>query len=169
MSNAPESEASGGGMAQAAEFHRTLQDLIRLHQARDRERVVLYDVTPAGARAIELLERLGAVSLNALATELFVDKSTASRVVGSLESAGLVRRVVDAHDRRALRLELTAEGVELARQLHADAVWEMNALLSSFEPDARRDTLAFLRRLTRTSAIHAGATQATCCRDPEDS
>ena len=125
----------------------------------------MYDVTPAGARTVEILERLGAISLNALATELFVDKSTASRVVGCLEDRGYVRRVADPDDRRALRLELTADGTELASQLHADAVWEINALLSSFDPQARRDTLAFLRRLTRTSAIHAGVTQATCCRE----
>ena len=154
-------------MTEAADFHRTLQDLIRLHQSRDRERVALYDVTPAGARAVELLDRMGAISLNGLATELFVDKSTASRVVGCLEDSGFVRRVVDPEDRRALRLELTHEGVQLARQLHADAVWEMNTLLSSFDPAARRDTLGFLRRLTRTSAIHAGATQATCCQGDE--
>jgi MarR family 2-MHQ and catechol resistance regulon transcriptional repressor len=152
-------------MAEAAHFHRTLQDLIRLQGSRDRDRAGLYDVTPAGARTVEILERLGEISLNALATELFVDKSTASRVVGCLEERGYVRRVVDPEDRRALRLELTAEGAELARQLHADAVWEMNALLSSFDPAARRETLAFLRRLTRTSAIHAGVTEATCCRE----
>jgi MarR family 2-MHQ and catechol resistance regulon transcriptional repressor len=158
-------ESRGGAMEQAAEFHRTLQDLIRLQQARDRERVALHDATPAGARAVELLERMGAISLNALATELFVDKSTASRVVGGLEDGGFVRRVVDPDDRRALRLELTAEGRELARQLHDDAVWEMSTLLSSFDPAARTDLLAFLRRLARTSAMHAGATGASCCRE----
>jgi DNA-binding MarR family transcriptional regulator len=157
--------ARGAGLEQAADFHRTLQDLIRLQQARDRERVALHEVSPAGARAVEILERMGAVSLNALATELFVDKSTASRIVGGLEDGGLVARVIDPDDRRALRLELTADGRDLARQLHDDAVWEMNVLLSSFDADARGDLLVFLRRLARTSALHAGATGATCCRE----
>jgi MarR family 2-MHQ and catechol resistance regulon transcriptional repressor len=167
MSNATHTAtaATATGMSEAADFHRTLQDLIRLHGSRDRERAALYDVTPAGARTVELLDRLGAISLNALATELFVDKSTASRVVGCLEDNGYVRRVSDPDDRRALRLELTGDGIALARQLHADAVWEMNALLSSFDAAARHDTLAFLRRLTRTSAMHAGVTEATCCRE----
>lgn len=165
---APEA-ATAAAHREAAEFHQALQELIRLHLSRDRERVCCYDVTVSGARAVEILTRMGAISLNALATELFVDKSTASRIVGSLEERGYVRRAADPGDRRALRLELTHAGTELAASLHEDAVWEMHTLLAGFAPDVRRGMLSFMRQLTRTSATHAGATDASCCRtDPRE-
>lgn len=162
-SPAPAADAPYG---EAAEFHQALQDLIRLHLSRDRDRVCCYDITVSGARALEILTRLGAVSLNTLATELFVDKSTASRIVGCLEERGYVRRTPDPEDRRALRLELSDTGRELAAQLGEDAVWEMHTLLSGFAPEVRRGMLQFVRQLTRTSATHAGVTDASCCRTP---
>jgi DNA-binding MarR family transcriptional regulator len=158
--------SAGTVMQEAAEFHRAFQDLLRLQQSRDRERVGGYGVTVSGAHAVEVLTRLGPVSLNALAAELFVDKSTASRIVALLEDLGFVRRAVDARDRRVLRLELTPEGARLSRQLTDDAVWEMHALLYGFPPDVRAGMLAFLRQLTRTSATHAGATGASCLAEP---
>ena len=156
--------------AEAAEFQRTLRDLVRLQSHRERERAACYGVTVSGAHALEVLAALGPVSLNRLAAELFVDKSTASRVVGALEDRALLRRAPDPADGRALRLELTAAGTALHAQLREDAVWEAQALLAGFAPDARRGMLRFLRQLTRTSATHAGATAASCCLpdpDPE--
>lgn len=159
-SSAPADAAYG----EAAEFHQALQDLIRVHLSRDRDRVCCYDVTVSGARAVEILTHLGPLSLNGLATELFVDKSTASRIAGCLEERGYLHRAPDPEDRRALRLELTPEGKELATQLHEDSVWEMHALLGGFDPEVRHQMLAFVRQLTRTSATHAGVTGASCCR-----
>lgn len=155
---------AGAVEREAGEFHRAFQDLIRLHQYRDRDRVCCYDVTVSGSHALEALARLGAIPLHQLAAELFVDKSTASRIVACLEERGYVRRTPHPEDRRALRLELTPEGREVHGQIQQDAVWEMQALLSGFAPDVRREMLTFLRQLTRTSATHAGATAASCCR-----
>jgi MarR family 2-MHQ and catechol resistance regulon transcriptional repressor len=159
--------AMAEGETEAARFHRALRDLVRLHQHRDRDRVGCYGVTVSGAHALEALSTLGPLSLNALAAELFVDKSTASRVVGCLEDRGWVRRAPDASDGRAIRVEVTAAGAALQAQLHEDAVWEVQALLGGFDPAARAEMLGFLRRLTRTSAAHAGATAASCCRAEE--
>lgn len=164
-SDAPRAATFG----EAASFHQAFQDLLRLHLARDRDRLSFYGVTLSGARAVETLVRLGPVSLNRLATELFVDKSTASRIVGCLEERGWVRRDTAPGDRRELRLDLTAEGRALATQLTDDAVWEMHVLLGTFAPDARREMLAFLRQLTRVSAAHAGVTDAACCHADADS
>jgi DNA-binding MarR family transcriptional regulator len=153
---------------EAGEFHRAFQDLIRLHLYRDRDRVGCYDLTVSGAHALDALARLGPIPLNQLAAELFVDKSTASRIVALLEERGYLRRAMDPADRRALRLEMTAEGRALHAQVQQDAVWEMQALLAGVAPEARRELLRFLRQLTRTSATHAGATDASCCwLDPE--
>ena len=149
---------------QADDFHRALGDLVRLQQHRSRDRVAFYGITVSGAHALEALERLGPVSLNRLAAELFVDKSTASRIVAALEDRGWVARTADPADRRALRLHLTDEGLGLHDQLHADAVWEMQAVLAGTDAATRAATLTFLRELARTAAMHAGATEASCCQ-----
>lgn len=163
---APSSAGPAG--AEAEDFHRALRDLIRLHQMRDRDRVCCYDVTVSGAHALEVLARLGAIPLNRLATELFVDKSTASRIVGGLEERGYVARVPDPEDRRALRLELTESGVETERRLRDDNVECTAGLLAGFPPEVRKGMLTFLRQFVRTSATQAGATNASCCEpDPE--
>ena len=149
---------------EAEGFHRALGDLMRLQQHRARDRVAFYGITVSGAHALEALERLGAISLNRLAAELFVDKSTASRIIAALEYRGWVLRTADSVDRRAIRLHLTAEGLALHDQLRADAVWEMQAVLAGTDAFTRQDTLAFLRDLARTAALHAGATGASCCQ-----
>ena len=154
--------------SEAAEFHRAIRDLVRLQTHRDRDRAAVYGVTVSGAHALEMLAALGPVSLNRLAAELFVDKSTACRVVGALEDRALVSRAADPADGRAIRVQLTDAGARVHAQLREDAVWEMQALLGGFTPQARRDTLRFVRQLTRISALHAGATAASCCLpDPE--
>lgn len=156
---------AAGLEAEAAEFHRVLRDMVRLHCFRDRDRVAAYGVTVSGAHALDALEALGPLSLNALAAELFVDKSTASRIVGALEDRGYVVRLPDTADGRAIRIQPTAAGTALQAQLRDDAVWEVEAMLAGFAPEVRAGMLAFLRQLTRTSAAHAGATGASCYRD----
>ena len=153
--------------AEAAEFRRTLRELVRLQQLRDRERVSAAGVTVAGAHALEVLAERGALSLTALSAELFVDRSTACRIVGLLEDHGLVLRQPDPRDGRSIRVGLTAAGAQLEAALRGDAVRETAEALAGFAPGARGGALRFLRQLTRTSARHAGAT-ALCSREEVD-
>jgi DNA-binding MarR family transcriptional regulator len=157
LESEPESEGAG--------LHRALRDLVRLHQLRDRERVSQAGVTVAGMHALEVLAEQGALSLNALAAELFVDKSTACRIVGLLEDRGHLARFPDARDGRAIRVELTPQGRQLEARLRQDATWEAGALLAGFSHEAREALLAALRLLARTSARHAGATDSTLSRE----
>ena len=152
--------------AEAAEFRRALRELIRLQQHRDRARVSAAGVTVAGAHALEVLAERGALSLTALSAELFVDRSTACRIVGLLEDHGHVVRRADPRDGRAIRVELTEAGRALEAGLRGDAVRETAEALAGFDPRARSDALLFLRQLTRTSARHAGAA-AACSREDD--
>ncbi|MFD8788999.1 MarR family winged helix-turn-helix transcriptional regulator [Kitasatospora sp. NPDC059599] len=80
---------------------------------------------------LDRLERHGPANVKALAESLGVDSSTVTRQVAPLVAAGLVGRVQDPADRRAVRLALTARGsgrldevrdgrAELTRRLMAD-------------------------------------------------
>jgi DNA-binding MarR family transcriptional regulator len=144
----------------AAELRRVLRDLMRLHALRDRVRASARGLTSSGAHAMELLAEHGPLSLNALARELFVDKSTASRTVGLLEDRGHVVRLADPRDGRSIRVELTAAGRALEARLGHDAVAEAEAALAGFAPEEREGALAFLRRLTRAAATNGGAVES---------
>ena len=68
----------------ARAVHEALSDLVRVYQFRDRDRICCHDVSVTQCYALEALIRRGPITLGELAAELYLDKSTASRVVGTL-------------------------------------------------------------------------------------
>jgi DNA-binding MarR family transcriptional regulator len=138
-------------LPEAAEFRRALRELTRLLQLRDRARVSAAGITVAGGHALEVLAERGPLSLTALSAALFVDRSTACRIVGLLEDRGWVRREADPGDGRAIRVDLTAPGRALEAALREAAVRETGEALDGLDPAARGEALAFLRRFIRSS------------------
>jgi DNA-binding MarR family transcriptional regulator len=112
----PEGAVMPAPRTRARELVQTLEELSRAQReaavrvARD------LDLPRAGLGALHLLSRCGRVQLTDLAAKLRVDVSVASRQVGTLVDAGLVRRTVDDDDRRARTLELTDAGREFAEE-----------------------------------------------------
>src|SRR4051794_2784765 len=96
----------------AGELAAEVADLLHLVNHRIR-RAAAGDAPPsslpgAPMRALRTLLRAGApMRMSALAAELGVARRSATSVVDDLEAAGLVRRVPDAHDRRAIDVEVT--------------------------------------------------------------
>ncbi len=83
-------------LSQDAEaLYEALNQLVRVYQFRDRDRICCYDVSVTQCYAVETLVKQGPLRLQALAEEMFLDKSTASRVVDTLERKGYVSRVED--------------------------------------------------------------------------
>jgi MarR family 2-MHQ and catechol resistance regulon transcriptional repressor len=136
----------------ARDLNSAVSELVRVYQFRDRKCIYYYDVSVTQCYAISALLRLGPASLNVLAGDLYLDKSTASRVVDSLERKGYVRRVVDSHDARALRLEVTPRGRALHRQINRDLVEEMRSLIENLDPAVRTATTGLIARLARAAA-----------------
>jgi hypothetical protein len=73
-----------------ARIHEALTQLVRVYQFRDRDRICRYDVSVTQCYAVEALVKQGPLRLQALAEQMFLDKSTASRVVDTLERKGYV-------------------------------------------------------------------------------
>ena len=138
------------------DLHRALRTLVRLQEHRDRVRASAFGLSAAGADALDALATLGPVSLNRLAAELFIDKSTACRVVALLEGRGWLIRAADPDDGRALRLHLTAEGQSLQMELHADASWETQAVWQALPEQSRDGLSAGLDAWARAAASQAG-------------
>jgi len=136
----------------AQEFYRSLSKLLQVYQFRDRTRICYHNVSVTQCYAISALVRCGFMGLNHLASELCLDKSTASRVVDSLERKGYVKRLADPEDGRALRLEVTPKGRDLHHRIERDLIDEHKQLLADFEPEVRRAINGLISRLARAAS-----------------
>jgi len=150
----------------AQAFYDALSDLIRVYQFRDRDRICCHDVSVSQCYGLEALVRRGEMTLNDLAAHLYLDKSTASRVVDALERKGYVERSTHPADRRALLLAATAAGRELYARIERDLLAEEAALLGGFDPEVRRGMTRLLRRLAQAAATRVDASGGSCCRVP---
>src|SRR3954468_11698089 len=88
-------------------LHEAVADLVRVYQFRDRDRICCHDVSVTQCYALETLVEHGPLRLSALAERLFLDKSTTSRVVGTLVRKGYIEQRADETDRRATALSAT--------------------------------------------------------------
>jgi MarR family transcriptional regulator, 2-MHQ and catechol-resistance regulon repressor len=149
--------------ADAESLHAALSELVRVYQFRDRDRICCHDVSVTQCYALEALLRRGPSSLNELASELYLDKSTASRVVATLERKGYVTRAPHREDRRAIVLSVTAAGRRLHDRIRTDLVGEAKTLLEDFEPAVRQAAADLLFRLARAAATRSGVAHPSCC------
>jgi DNA-binding MarR family transcriptional regulator len=148
----------------AQALYGALSDLIRVYQFRDRDRICCYDVSVSQCYALEALVQKGGMSLNDLAAHLYLDKSTASRVVDALERKEYVTRAPHPSDRRAVVLEATAAGRELYRKIQGDILAEERALLADFDPEVRRAMTHLIARLARAASERVETGGGSCCR-----
>ncbi len=136
----------------AEAFHDALSDLVRAYLVGERDRICCHDISLTQCYTLDALLRLGPSTLNALAAELCLDKSTASRVVATLQRKGYVGRAAHPSDARALLLDVTATGRRLCQKLRAARVAERTALLAGFSPEVRRGITDVMRRLADATA-----------------
>ena len=107
-------------------------------------------VTPSRLSALSVLVFGGPCSVTALADAEQVSQPTMSKLVAGLEEEGLVRRVPDRFDRRAVRLTPTAKGRRLMERGRRQRVERLSTELASLAPGERRTlaaATAILRRL----------------------
>lgn len=149
-----------------ADLYDALSDLVRVYQFRDRDRICCYDISVTQCYALEALVRRGDMTLNDLAAHLYLDKSTASRVVDALERKGYVARSPHPQDRRAVLLEATDAGRALEGRIRESILEEERQLLAGFDPEIRRAMTHLLARLARAAAARVQAGGGSCCRLP---
>jgi MarR family transcriptional regulator, 2-MHQ and catechol-resistance regulon repressor len=160
-------EASLGGHAEA--LHEALGELVRVYQFRDRDRICCHDVSVTQCYAIEALLRRGPSTLNDLAAQLYLDKSTASRVVAALERKRYVTRAPHPQDGRAVVLTVTPAGRRLHDGIRRELVEEAKHLLADVEPEVREEAARLVLRLARAAAARAGLGAAgACCPTPAE-
>ena len=146
----------------AEDLYEALNQLVRVYQFRDRDRICCYDVSVTQCYAVETLIKQGALRLQVLAEEMFLDKSTASRVIDALERKGYVSRVEDDEDRRAVKIQATQAGRELYEKIRGDLIAEERAMIENLSVEARQGALSVLRQITRATEVRCGLTSEPC-------
>jgi DNA-binding MarR family transcriptional regulator len=74
-------------------------------------------LTPTQSSVLGTVVRFGRMRLSEVAREGGINATVLSRSIGTLESRGLVRRIVDEQDRRAASLEPTPAGKRVVRRV----------------------------------------------------
>ena len=108
-------------------------------------------MAPFGLRStqfsiLSILRRAGPLSINALAEQLVMDRTTLGRNIRPLQRGGLITAVVSRDDRRSRQLQLTARG--RARVNEAQKGWAKAQ--AGFEAAVGKGRAGELRGLLRS-------------------
>ena len=147
----------------AARLQGALADLIRVLQFRDRDRACCYDLSVSQCHALQALIQTGPMTVTQLGGQLYLEKSTASRLAKALLEKDLVRKRAPRADGRVVILQVTEAGHRLARKILNDLSEEYMDLLEGFEPEVRAALPLLLDRLTQTISTRMDPQGLTCC------
>jgi DNA-binding MarR family transcriptional regulator len=104
----------------------------------------------------ELVEE-GPMRLNDLAARMGISAPTASRAVDALADAGLIERLTDPNDRRALHIELTSEGRDRVERRKARVAEAFHPAASGINRADRRRLAELLAQLADELSSRRGA------------
>jgi DNA-binding MarR family transcriptional regulator len=107
----------------------------------------LAGLSPAQASALGTLNRLGSPTLGELAAAEQVQPPTATRLVTTLERAGLVARETDGDDRRVVRVRITAEGRRNLQRIRTLKNAYLTRRLAALDPPERAQADSLTRLL----------------------
>lgn len=164
-------DGDAGLAGDARSLHRSLSELIRLVQFRDRDRICCHDVSVSQCYALESVVRTGPLTVNRLADSLYLDKSTTSRLVDGLEAKDYVLRRRHPDDGRAVLVEATAAGRQLHRRIESELIEENRRVLSEMDAELRAAVVPLLDRLVRTAAeriARGPGCEPSCCEPPQE-
>ena len=149
----------------AVALQAAISELVRVYQFRDRDRICCHDISVTQCYALETLVENGPMRLSALAERLFLDKSTTSRVVGTLVKKDYVAQQADEADGRATALNATASGRRLYKRITDDLVDQQKQVLEDLDPKVRDGVVNVIRRLARAadSRFRSGVSVGPCC------
>jgi MarR family 2-MHQ and catechol resistance regulon transcriptional repressor len=131
----------------ASALYEVMTELLRVYQFRDRDRLGYHGLTITQCYVLDILIRRGPLTLNELAAEMNLDKSTLSRVVDALERKRAVRRTDNPADGRSTLIEAARSGVQRYERVRADLVAENAEVLSGFTAATRRQFVELIGML----------------------
>jgi DNA-binding MarR family transcriptional regulator len=109
----------------------------------------LAGLSPAQASALGTINRLGSPTLGELAVAEQVQPPTVTRLVSTMEQAGLVLRLTDVADGRVSRVKVTAEGRRTIQRIRTLKNALLTRRLSELEGADRAAAPALVELLER--------------------
>lgn len=106
------------------------------------------DLTLVQFRALATLADHGSLRVAELASLLGVNSSTATRMALRLRRKGLITRSADPNDRRATRLEITADGVAIVAAVTARRLAVIGRIARRIPLDQRTAMVEAMRSFT---------------------
>lgn len=100
------------------------------------------------------LDRTGPVGVKALAQAMSIDSSTVTRQVAPLVDCGLVDRVPNPDDGRAVLLELSARGRQRLEEVRSSRQDLMRVLLADWPDEDQETFVALLTRFNQAIKAH---------------
>jgi DNA-binding MarR family transcriptional regulator len=94
-------------------------------------------LSPAQSSALGMVNKLGAPTLGELAVAEQVQPPTMTRIIASMESAGLVVRITDEADRRICRVRVTAHGQRTLQRVRTLKTAYLTRGLTRLSPEER--------------------------------
>jgi DNA-binding MarR family transcriptional regulator len=113
------------------------------------------DMSRSAASVLKTLLDNGPTRITELAKTEAVTQPSMTTLVTRLERDGLVARTPDLDDARAVRVEITDEGLERVARLRAERAAVLDAALAELEPQERaalEAALPVLEKLTRRTS-----------------
>jgi len=133
----------------AREMYEIVHEIIKKYQFRDRNQICCYEITVSQCYVLYELKK-ESLAMRNLASRLYLDISTMSRVVDQLQKKKYIIREQDVADRRIIYVSLTKEGKELLRRIELDLISTEKELLKQISPAARHSVLFVLRELAKS-------------------
>ncbi len=148
---------------EAHQFTDALLDMVRVIQFRDRDRACCYGLSPSQCYGLKAICDGAGLSVNELAARLYLEKSSASRLVNSLVELGFVLKEPDPEDRRILRVRPSPRGKAINRAIMEDLVSQSVRLLEGLDGRSRKAVTGVVRGLASSYAAGVEAGGGTCC------
>jgi MarR family transcriptional regulator, 2-MHQ and catechol-resistance regulon repressor len=115
--------------------------------ARVEPRLAAAGLTPTQFGVLEAILHIGPLSQRELCLKVLTSPGNMTDVVDKLEARGLVHRVRQQADRRAVQVELTAAGRALIEPLFAQHAGDIRDVMGSLNREELKQLADLLRRL----------------------
>lgn len=140
-------------MSDALDAYVKLLRASRAVLARVEPRLAAASLTVTQFGVLEAILHKGPLSQRELSRKVLTSPGNMTDLVDKLEARGLVHRVRQKADRRAVQVELTAAGEALIRPLFADHAGDIAAAMGGLDGAELRQLSALLRKLGLAAAI----------------
>ncbi|MHC4082106.1 MAG: MarR family winged helix-turn-helix transcriptional regulator [Planctomycetota bacterium] len=132
---------------QAERLYQVFAELVRGYQLRDREGICCHGLSVSQCYTLEALEAHGPATMGELASRMFLELSSMTRIVDRLVADKLASRAADPTDRRVCRVQITRQGRALVSRVRSELIREQELMLREIPAGSREAVISAMSHL----------------------